>query len=541
VFFYFLIMDKRIIAAVLALCLLSCQNKPGRIGMPAHFTGVIPDTITVVSYNVENFFDLRDNGDEYPEYKPGQCNWTKNTFAAKCNNIASVLAALHADVAVLVEVESEDAVAALCAACRSKGIVFPFYALGNRPNKSNTMPVVLSRFPVLAEQGFGVDVGPSLHARNMVRADIYLGNDTLTVFGCHWPSKKFLESKRLDNAKILARQIEKLPAKRDYIIAGDFNSNYDECETFHTDGLDDTKGLTGINHVLKTAACRPQEAIASAAVPGCAAGATPYCDPWLSLPRQKRMSTVYQGRSQTPDHILLPASMFDSAGLSYVNNSFTPFTWNGRLLKNGTPFRWQMRYEKQVRMHVGEGFSDHLPLSVMLCRSPYQSDGLDTIDKEKPPRPLSGTGPFGFETGCEGWVACAPHMLCEQDTLAPAGGRYCLKIAGTAKANACAARSRLGAPKQRGLSRCSLLMSLRGKGTLTIRVRVVDTKQWSYFNGPSFTQSRAAKYFEYLFPKWKKISLSLSSLPDSAQEIEAEIRAKKGADLELWIDDVSVR
>jgi endonuclease/exonuclease/phosphatase family metal-dependent hydrolase len=534
-------MDKRIVAAGLALCLLSCQGRQGRIGMPARFAGVIPDTITVVSYNVENFFDLKDDGDEYPEYKPNQCNWTKNTFAVKCNNIASVLATLHADVAVLVEVESEDAVAALCAACKKRGTAFPFYALGNRPNKSSTMPVVLSRFPVLAEQGFGVDVGPSLHARNMVRADIYLGKDTLTVFGCHWPSKKFPESKRLDNATILAREIHRLPAKRDYIIAGDLNSNYDERETFHTDGLDDTRGMTGINHVLKTAAGRPQEAIASAAVPGDAAGATPYCDPWFSLPRQKRMSTVYKGRSQTPDHILLPPSMFDSAGISYVDNSFGPFTWNGRLLKNGAPFRWQMRYEKQLRMHVGEGFSDHLPLSVKLCRGPYHSNSLDTIDKEIPSQPLSGTRPFGFETGCEGWVACAPHLLCEQDTLAPAGGRYCLKLAGRATSNACAAHSRLSAQKPRGLSRCSLSMAIRGRGTLTIRVRAVDTKQWSYFNGPLFTQSRAAKYSEYSFSKWKKISLSLSSLPDSAQEIEAEIRTKKGANLELWIDDVTIR
>ena len=28
------------------------------------------DTITVMSYNIENLFDLVDNGTEYPDYKP---------------------------------------------------------------------------------------------------------------------------------------------------------------------------------------------------------------------------------------------------------------------------------------------------------------------------------------------------------------------------------------------------------------------------------------------------------------------------------------
>jgi hypothetical protein len=54
-------------------------------------------------------------------------------------------------------------------------------------------------------------------------------------------------------AKKLFDRLEKLPRDYDYILLGDFNSNYDEFKTIYSNKkLNDTQGLTGINQVLNT-------------------------------------------------------------------------------------------------------------------------------------------------------------------------------------------------------------------------------------------------------------------------------------------------
>ena len=58
---------------------------------------------------------------------------------------------------------------------------------------------------------------------------------------------------RIDYAKTLIKEIDKLKEDADFILIGDFNSNYDEYETFRDSyRLNNTGGITGINHILKT-------------------------------------------------------------------------------------------------------------------------------------------------------------------------------------------------------------------------------------------------------------------------------------------------
>jgi endonuclease/exonuclease/phosphatase family metal-dependent hydrolase len=530
----------RFLLFIFTLLIISCQKNQNRLGMPENFTATISDTITLVSYNVENFFDMVDNGTEYREYKPGNCNWTNSTFQKKTDNIASVLKAINADIAILVEVENENAVTALLSALREKKGFYPYYALGVKAGRSSTMPVMLSKYPVLLEKCLAVEGDGSLYNRNMLEADIFLGRDTLSVFACHWPSKLHKESSRLACAKILAKRLGELSQRRDIIIAGDFNADYDECETFHTSGLDDTKGVTGINHVLKTVVSQPDRFVVSTSKQGLAAGVMQgLYDAWLDVPETRRFSAMFKGRPQTPDHILLPASMFDGAGISYVNNSFAPFTWNGRLLKNGAPYRWQMRYSKQGKFHVGDGFSDHLPLVAKLRRGSYSPNGFDAsanIGHERAPKGEPG----GFEDGADGWIACANQVKVVRDTLHPQTGRYCLFLSGKTKENASAARCRMGVPTGCGGEKGALSMSLKGKGSLCLRVKSAEEKKWVYFKGRDFVSAKASRFFDYNFEKWTTISLPLSVVADAQKEIDVEIRTKKGEEIRVFVDDVKI-
>ena len=496
-----------------------------------------------MEYNVENLFDMVDNGTEYPEYKPGACNWTLSTFQTKLDNIASVIAAARPDIAVLLEIENENALQALLKTLKNKKCPFDYYALGDRPNRSITMPCIISRFPVTNLEGYGVPITAGYTiGRNLLEADVFLGRDTLKVFACHWSSKKEPESIRMAAAFLLKERLARVPLQKDYIIAGDLNENYDECANFHTLGLDDTHGKTGINHVIGTV--RSDQGAFTDYVTKkniLTEKDMRHFDPWLDLPENKRMSEVYRHKDNTPDHILLPVSLFDSIGLSYVDRSFRVFSWDGRLLLNGVPFRWQIRFENHRKFHKAEGYSDHLPIMLKICKGPFHSDAQaqpDTINSSK----ISGHGkPGGFESGMEGWVSCAPHITCIRDTAQVRWGRYCLKISGSAgKQNVCAARAMLQCDLPDNSLQRVLVLALNGQGTLSFRTRTQKNKKWTYYTGERFELAKAAKYTVYNFTQWKTVELPLTGQSAPPRDIEFEIRVKKQTAIDLRIDNIKI-
>jgi len=503
--------------------------------VPAHFSAVIPDTITIASYNAENFFDCVKNGSEYPEYCPDSANWNINTFSVKRDNIASVITATGAQIVALVEIENENTVNELQNALAKQRNTFQYYAIANNEGHSNTRPVIMSKFPIIYEKSFGV-TNTFSHERSMLEAAVYLGHDTLTMFVCHWPSKKAMESKRVEKGLALMNRCEQYALTKDYIVAGDFNENYDEAASFHTARLDDSHGVSALNHVLKTLSSQPRQPLTYTKKTDCINTTMQvHFDPWTELAEQDRCSEMFQGRRETPDHILLPHSMFDSVGLSYVNNSFHAFTWNGRLIKDGVPYRWQMRYTKHGRVHVGEGYSDHLPVVLKLARGAYKSDAVDTRENNK-----SAHVQGSFEDGVDGFIACTKTIRVERDTAFPKSGRYCLKMSGISKSNCCAVKCLMPLPEGVVGETGKLLLSIRGIGSITIRIGNAKQKKWAYFKGENFAVAKAGKYTDYNFVKWKSIALPLSAIPCKTRELDLEIRTKKNTKLEMWIDDVRI-
>ena len=61
----------------------------------------------VATYNVENLFDLNNDGTEYKEYKPNSRYWNKKALNIKINNITKVLKDLNASIICLQEIESQ--------------------------------------------------------------------------------------------------------------------------------------------------------------------------------------------------------------------------------------------------------------------------------------------------------------------------------------------------------------------------------------------------------------------------------------------------
>ncbi|MDD5674852.1 MAG: hypothetical protein PHC61_11850 [Chitinivibrionales bacterium] len=515
----------RIFFAVL-FAAVSCHKKPPPVDFSAI---VVKDTLAIVDYNVENMFDCIRNGGEYPEFIPDSCNWTKEIQQAKVQHCAQALADARPDIAVLEEVENCATAHQLQRELSQLDCRLPYCACGDRPNPTNTVPVILSRFPFTVVRCYGMPREGKYFTRNLLEAAVYLGKDTLTVFACHFPSKNNPESKRLNVARILRERLAQLDNRgAEYIVAGDLNSNYNECETILFDKSNDARGLTAINHVLRTVTSAPLQPSVFVDKRMLAAGGKPgfLYDPWLDVPQSRRMSAVFRQQPQTPDHILLSATLFDTAGLSYVDNSFAPFTDSGRLLLSNEPFRWQYSYRGQTRVHLGEGYSDHLPVVCKIRKGAFFADPAGGA-------PGAGLAAVTHTDDLDGWQPAQKSI-----TLRPEGGRGgtppCLRIEGLAgKSNGSAAVKTFRARRLKNDSVCYVALALKGEAVAGLRVRGCDAK-WVYFNGPDFAPARSGRYTHIVNAGFKRITLRLPA-DCAGKEVLVELRVAKNSAVGLWI------
>lgn len=494
----------------------------------------VPDTFVVAFYNVENLFDLNLDGTEYQEYKVGFSNWDSTMQEQKLANIADVISAAGAHIVTLCEIENKNALSDLIVKLKDNNINYPHSAIADTPFTTVTCPAVISKFPVKEVRTFPVKLSDKAVSRNILEADITIDTTVLKLFVNHWPSKHHPESWRLETAKILLSRIQQLPSGTDYIIIGDLNSDYDENIKFRTMGMDNTDGITGINHILKT--LNPQKTAKPLPFTEkdfhCFSGVFHY-NLWLELPYYERMSHFYKGNRQTPDNILLPCSMYDSTGISYCDNSFEVFTWNGKLLKHNRPFRWEFRWQKNGKRHVGNGYSDHLPILARFKTGKFTPDTCGG----QPHYPVSSlqnsSGIIDFELTDEGLVACNNSVEIRRDTVNPSEGKYCLAIRQEPVSSNITIARKVFQLKKTGVSNISF--DFLGKGKISFRTRETG-KKWVYYNGPEFTKSKSARYKEVSIPEWKRINLKCENI--QSKEMEFEIRSGKGYPVHIYLDNI---
>ncbi|MCL2182335.1 MAG: endonuclease/exonuclease/phosphatase family protein [Chitinispirillia bacterium] len=490
----------------------------------------LPDTLTVAFYNVENLFDFNEDGTEYNEYRPGWYGWTEEMQKTKLEGTARVIAALGADVIGLCEVENMNVVKELQGELDRMGIAYPYAAAAEAP-KSATVTALLSKFPVREKFDYPVD-----NSRPILEAVVSKGGDEFRVFVNHWPSKRHKESTRLAAAQILRKRVDQLAAGSDYVIMGDLNSNHDEYASFHTAGFNDTRGKTGINHILKTGADGPKP---SSPYKFYCKGELLTCgdchyNPWMDLAEGERLSYVFRGANQTIDHIILPPSMFDTLGYSYLGGSFEPFTWDGELLRDNAPYRWQMVFRGKQKYHTGKGYSDHLPVRAKFVRASIlysdtastRADNCDFID----PNLVAGD----FAVSVDGWMSGDGRFTVARDSRYVRTGTHSLRVSGMHESeNRTAARVRLPASGRHKY----LTMSVRGSGNLSVRLRRPEGK-WVYYNAPDFVAAKSAKYKPWKPGSWVNLKFPLPEPSSPNEDVDVELRAGKGEKFAVWVDKV---
>lgn len=499
-------------------------------------------SFTLLVYNVENLFDLVDNGKEYDLYKPFTHNWNHETLAHKIENIAAAISAAKADILVLSEIENRNAANQLQKALAEKKQKYSYLATGDKPKLASTCQIILSKFPLKGSRTHKIPRIKNYYTRNILEVDVEVFAQPLKIFALHWPSKKNSESTRLQAAKVLYNRLKELEPGTDYILAGDFNSNYNEAETFFTEGLDDTEGLTALNHCLNTVKSQPREKLNFVTETWLKENQTElyHYDLWHELLPWQRFSGIYKGRYCTLDHILLPASLYDSSGISYLDGSFSVFTWEGRLLYNGIPYRWRIGYGKTGRYHLGSGYSDHLPLVARFVKHAFTFKkshnshfSLMSTTEISHQQSLAS-----FETGFEGWLPYSSQIRLFIDTIEASEGLRSLRIEGMATRNSRAAHIRLPlTPGILGNPNLALAIDLLGSGKYVFRIRM-DQNPWVCYTGSDFRIiTSGTRYYKHSTKVWQTVILPINQYTNTNKIIELEIRSARQELLCIWIDN----
>lgn len=311
--------------------------------------------VKIATYNVENLFDTNDDGNEYEEYIPNTSwGWNDAMYRIKLRNTAQVIHDIGADIIGLEEIESEIALKDLKAELNRQGLYYPYYAFSR--SKNTTVSVaLLSRYPIQSIMNHPVSA--SREFRDIMEAKVTIEGKSLRIFVNHWKSKSGPESMRIQSARVLANRLNLLSSNEPFIILGDLNSHYEEYRTFIRNRRhNDTNGITGINHVLKTIDA-DENPITYASLKTCSG-----ClyNLWYDLSENERWSHQYKQGNEALDNIIISPALADGKGIEYVQGSMQRFT-APYLFQKGKIYRWQQS-RKYPKRHLGEGYSDHLPI-----------------------------------------------------------------------------------------------------------------------------------------------------------------------------------
>jgi len=301
-------------------------------------------TLKIATYNVENLFDLQRSGHEYKEYIPNTpSQWNRRTYAIKLKNIARVIKDINADIIVLQEIESLQALKDLRYKLKQENLYYQYYKIANQ--KNTTIKVaILSKIPFVYTRE--VFVTSSYRYRNILEVKLKIGTQDLYMFVNHWKSKSGPESQRIVSAKALRKRIQAIGFDKNIILLGDFNSDYEEYKRFQRKRkLNDTNGYTGINDVLHTKNKHTKKSLYNL---------------WYDTNKENRYSYIYRGKKEAMDNIIVSPALLTNPQLHYKKNSIRAFD-KGYLFKGKYPYRWKTSRGK-IRKHKGKGYSDHLPV-----------------------------------------------------------------------------------------------------------------------------------------------------------------------------------
>ncbi|POR03601.1 hypothetical protein AU468_04975 [Alkalispirochaeta sphaeroplastigenens] len=194
------------------------------------------DTITILSWNIENLFDAVDQGTEYHQFTSAG-GWTEGDYHRRKERIAQAILALRPrpDIFIFLEIENREVLDALMDR-HLVDIHAPYRVFASGPGAAIGIGVA-SRYPIRDARTHLARAGDFPPLRPVVETRFDLAGRDLVVFSNHWKSKRggapATEPLRRASAQLLAARMEELHrAEPDLplLVAGDFNERPLEFE-----------------------------------------------------------------------------------------------------------------------------------------------------------------------------------------------------------------------------------------------------------------------------------------------------------------------
>jgi endonuclease/exonuclease/phosphatase family metal-dependent hydrolase len=345
------------------LCLLffSCTVLV-RCTDPTGVREIPPDSILVMSYNLENLFDDVYDGTEYPEYNPGTESWSAELFHTKLENLTEVVrkaAKGGPDIIGVQEVENRETLLYWVENYLSKK-GYKEVLVADSPGQAVNVGLI-SRYPVVSATSHQATRETGRSLRSILEATIDCNGEKVTVFVNHWPSKyggaAATEEGRRAAAGVVQDRVSAILASdpsAQVIVMGDLNLNHDEYRRVNGEyqtaliGIDDEYPPEYRNTSLFVTRERDEA--------GLYGDQLILYSPWYST--HYPGSYMYQDEWETIDHFLLSPGLLNRSG--FRKKSFRVMTAEFLLTPWGEPDRW---FSSRA-----SGYSDHLPLLLTLSR-----------------------------------------------------------------------------------------------------------------------------------------------------------------------------
>lgn len=313
------------------------------------------EKIRVLSYNVENFFDIKDDPDtDDNEFTPqGNMYWDGSKYKAKTINIARAITAAGgwegAAIIGLYEIENEYVLTSLTkySPLKQKGYKFVHYESDDPRGIDVAMLYDPSKIKVLESH----PMRPKCSEGNLRTRDVLyvkalvLKSDTLHLFMVHSPSRRGgveeSEWKRECVLSMVRNKVNSIQSKgkANILIMGDFN-DYPECKSI----------------------CR---SLGAKRVEGKFKDRSLYNMFW-NYADEGMGSYKYQGEWNMLDQIIISGRMLNGQGTLYTSQDKahifeTPFI----IEEDKTNFGTKPKRTYNGRRYIG-GYSDHLPIYIDL-------------------------------------------------------------------------------------------------------------------------------------------------------------------------------
>lgn len=310
--------------------------------------------ITVVFYNVENFFDTVDDPNaQDEEFLPTSLSkWDEIKYQNKINNIAKVISATTEDGSLpdavgFCEIENETVIKDLVAKSNLKKRQYLCVCSTGQDTRGINVGFIYdaSVFDFIDSEEINVvnDSLPYYRTRNVLFVTLKhkATNEPVYFFINHWPSRRdgeeLTEPKRIYTAQILRERVDKLQAKdkeAKIIIMGDLN---------------DSPRSNSILKILKANSNPAKNEL---------------LNPYLNLYDNKHGSHIREGVWELFDNIILSQGFLNENGLHFKKDNAFILDKDFVFFKNYTTGEQKPNRTYGSNNKYFNGFSDHLAVYV---------------------------------------------------------------------------------------------------------------------------------------------------------------------------------